>query len=133
MNQHSFHTAVQECFDARLDPLDDARVRDYLDAHPEALEAFAATRALLQAMPAVRLPARQPRWPWLLLAAGVLAGASLLWPTPAAEAPRGRILDASLTEQLAPVGVAVRWQTREVLLHTPNTRLEVIEQGSSRR
>lgn len=144
MNHAEFQDLVQDCFDRRIDPLDEARVARYLDAHPEALEAFAAQRQWLSVLPArpSAVLRRQPFWPWLAAAALLLAGVAVLrtapgnqpiLPTPAPDTARLRILESSLTEQTAVCGATLTWRTCEVLLHTPTTRLEVVEQGSVRR
>lgn len=145
MNYAEFQDLVQDCFDRRIDPLDEARVARYLDAHPEALEAFAAQRQWLSALPArpSAVLRRQPFWPWLAAAALLLAGVAVLRTapgnqpipprSPVIDTARLRILESSLSEQTSLCGATLTWRAREVLLDTPTTRLEIVEQGSIRR
>lgn len=61
MSTHdSFWDLVDERLDARQDPLDDARIRDHLDAHPELLESFAQLTASLRAVTTTRQRKRRP-------------------------------------------------------------------------
>lgn len=135
MNRADYEARLQDCFDRRLDPLDDAALQAWLLAHPEALEAFAQQRRLLQAMPAampLAAATRRRRWPWLV-AAALAAAAWLARPEPATPPPPGRILQASLTEQRAIAGAAFHYSLRQQLLHTDTTRLEIVEQWSLSR
>jgi len=136
MHADDFDRALQRCFDLRTDPLDDPELAGHLLAHPEALAEFAQLRALLRAAPEVTAPVRR-RWPLPLLAAAALVAlaATALWPARVeATAPASwRVLTSSLTEQRAPAGAAFAWQTREVLVQTDRTRLEVVEQWSRNR
>lgn len=75
-------TRVQRLLDEREDPLDDYSVREYLDAHPEALEAFATWRARLRAVECTPRPTQtkqraQPTLRLSMLAAAALAGCAL--------------------------------------------------------
>lgn len=79
-DRFAFERRVQELLDARVDPLDDARVQDWLLEHPEALESFAGMRAValtLESAPpaAAPRPTGLPRrvLPWAAAAAAMLA------------------------------------------------------------
>jgi len=50
IDHDTFLARVDACLDERRDPLDDADVVAFLDAHPEHLQAFAAQRADLRAL-----------------------------------------------------------------------------------
>jgi len=46
MNSNSFEQLVQECLDARQDPLDHAGVLAYVETHPEAIDGLVDLRAV---------------------------------------------------------------------------------------
>lgn len=153
MNEREFTAAVQAAFDARRDPLDEPAIAEHLLAHPEALPAVAAQRALLRELGplgecgplgevgdiaagalADAAPATRPRRRWRALAAVLPAAFALgfvLAPPHAVGGPR--ILEATLAEQRPPAGAAFHWRLRQVLIDSPTTRLELVEQASHRR
>lgn len=136
MNHADYERRLHECLDRREDPLDDARVQQYLLAHPEALETFAGQQHLLATLAPHRASPRVPsrhRWPWLLAAAAAVAAAAVLAMPGASTALDRHLLDGSLTERTAPCAATLSWRTREVLVQTPTTTLEIVEQGSIRR
>lgn len=140
MNRADYRELLDEYFDRREDPLDDERIQQHLAEHPEDLEAFAALRAMLgglepEPVPALRFPVAR-RWPFWL-AAGLLltgGGLGLVLQRPAGPAgpatPEFRVLASSLTEHTAPCVAALSYCTREVLVQTDTTRLEIVERHS---
>lgn len=136
MNHADYERRLHECLDRREDPLDDARVQQYLLQHPEAVEEFADRQHLLATLAPHRASPRVPtghRWPWLLAAAAAVAAAAVLAMPGTTAAPSHQLLDGSLTERTAPCAATLSWRTREVLVQTPTTTLEIVEQGSIRR
>lgn len=136
MNSAAFHARVQECFDARIDPLDDDRVCAFLDAHPEHLPAFAELRACLAAVPSLDepvMPRPRRRLPWLLFvtsAAAVLAVVSTRSDAP--PRPPSRILATSMRELRPRANAAASFEVRQVIA-SPSTRLEIFERRTEPR
>lgn len=159
MNAHTLPDLVHACFDERRDPLDDARVVAWLEAHPEALEDVAELRARLgeltrgtphgvrrdHARDRPELVRRRPRrrTPWLVAAGllGLAGGVFLVAKGRDADRPSFTVLPitaanrftASLVEEPAPCGATLTWRTREVLADTPDTQLAIVELRSIRR
>lgn len=88
-----YQSRLQQALDERRDPLDDAEVQSFLEAHPEHLQAFVEQRDVLEQIaleqfklepasgPPVAFAAPAPqqrRRPWLLAAAAaIVTGATL--------------------------------------------------------
>ena len=139
MNETEFTTELHACLDARRDPLDDAALCAWLAEHPEHLEAFAALRQRLAALPAATPVADAVRTPRAgLLLAGAAAIAALLlavaWPSPEPALPSVRgILAASLEEQRPRAGAAVSYTVRQAWSIAPDVVLETHETRSQSR
>lgn len=70
MNQSFFEQRVQECLDLRQDPLDCPEVLEYIEQHPEALDALVHLRAvgLHSTWPIAAEPVKRQWWEPVLLA-----------------------------------------------------------------
>ena len=127
---------LQQCWDERRDPLDDAGLCAWLSDHPEALPGFAQRRALVAALATMPVPTRRRRVAGsaLVLAAG-LAGLCLFlaWPAPVSARPAGRVLAATVEFTPPRALASVTWRERTVLCATPDVRIEITDQRSQRR
>lgn len=139
MNATEFHVRVQDCLDARIDPLDDAELCSFLDRHPEHLTAFAELRTCLAAITALGMPAgapprRRPRRRLLVVVAAaavaILAVGSASHEVTAR--PPSLVLASALREQRPRLNVAASFEVREVIV-SPTTRLEIYERRTEPR
>jgi hypothetical protein len=139
MNEHTFFARLNECLDDRRDPLDDAELAAFLDAHPEHLDALAALRADLLALGrASRTTARRRRWSWLAAAAVAAAAAFAVAVWPRAPHPpctpcSPRILAASLEELRPRTYISADLRMQQRLLRTATTTFETWEYRSEPR
>lgn len=139
MDDVTFLARVQAHLDARRDPLDDADVVAFVDAHPERLAEFATLRAdareLARSAAATRRPARRyaSRYSWLTAAAAVAGLASMLLPTRQPTPPAGRIVAGSLHEQRPRAHAAATFTVNEALVSTATTRWQTWQYRSEPR
>jgi hypothetical protein len=134
MNETAMLARVQQCLDARRDPLDDAEVVGFLDSHPEALALVAAMRADARALPELAaLPAKHRRRWWLApTAAAAVVALLLAWPR-GVDTAVPRILAASLEEVRPRQHLAANYFVREPLIATASTVLETWQYRSEPR
>ena len=148
MNQTAFRQRVDACLDDRRDPLDDAQIVAFLDAHPEQLPGFAALCADLRALRAapsngVAAPRRRPRTATMLSLTLVAAAVAIAWPliasdrtaasTDAAGSGEARIVTASLQEQPPLARKAGSYTIRQSLVRNGSTTFETYEHRSQAR
>jgi ferric-dicitrate binding protein FerR (iron transport regulator) len=138
MNETDFATRLHACLDARRDPLDDQALCAWLAEHPEQLEAFAALRQRLAALPAAVPAARSHRRPRaalrLAVAAGIAAAVlAVAWPRSEPLPPVRGILAASLEERQPRAGAAVSFTVRQGWPLAPGVVLETYETRSQLR
>jgi hypothetical protein len=134
----TFLARVQAHLDARRDPLDDADVLAFVDAHPERLAELATLRADARELARLPVASRRPaprfarRYAWLAAGAAAALAAMLLHtsrPTP----PAGRIVAASLHEQRPRAHAAATFFVREALVSTATTRWQAWQYRSEPR
>lgn len=143
MNHASFLARVDECLDARRDPLDDADVQAFLLEHPEHLVAIAELRACLRAIsPAPHLRRRKHFVALGLTAAAVAMALPLVLPRVVpqsgnggrgADRPVSRVFAATMREWAPRAHVAAAFEIRETLAASPATRVSVYERRSEPR
>ncbi len=142
MNESQFRARVDELFDARMDPLDDAEIRDYLLAHPDRAEDFATWRCAVQTLvdapePARALPVRGLAAVAAVLVIG-LVGWRLLDRPVSAAAPRPTVLhDARVIDSTFDLRVdrarRGRAHTHSTEFRDSDTRLQIAKTWSTIR
>ena len=136
MDDVTFLARVQAHLDARRDPLDDAAVVAFVDAHPERLAEFATLRADARELArfASQRPARRSARAHLWVAAAAAAGlAAVLLHTPRPTPAAGRIVAASLHEQRPRAHAAATFLVNEALVCTATTRWQTWQTRSEPR
>jgi len=126
VSREAYLAALHDALDARRDPLDDAVVRDWLAAHPEDLDEFAAMRVALATAVRPLRAARRRIWP--LAALPLAAAAALLLLLRLEQQPAAPRAAATTGAILAVAHVAT--VTPAVLVSTPRVGAGVLASSS---
>ncbi len=137
MNAPDFERRIQQCWDERRDPADDAEVQAHLLAHPELLEDFARWRTSVHAVSASTEPSVRRPMPWRVMAAAAIVIVSAGWwwssSSTAEAAGAGHVVSSTFETATGGPRATVAWREQRVLVATPDTTFTITEHRSAIR